>query len=166
MPLRGNVPTRLRKLDEEGLDAVVLASAGLARLGLAERIDERIAPDVLLPAVAQGVIALEGRRGDAVAVAVSALDDPAAAVATAAERAFLCAVGGDCGVPMAAYAEPVAQGRLRVRGLVIDGDGSRAAEASVEMESECAREAGEVVADRVLRAGGREILEALGGAHA
>ena len=161
VPIRGNVPTRLRKLDEEGLDAVILACAGLERLGLADRIDERISTDVLLPAVAQGTLALEGRRDDPIAKQIADLDDPAVAIATAAERAFLIRVGGDCGVPMAAYAEHVDGGDLRLRGLVIDGEGQQLAEAELRSAPGRCREAGESLADRVLHGGGREILDAL-----
>ena len=161
VPIRGNVPTRLRKLEDEELDAVILACAGLERLGLADRIDERISPDLLLPAVAQGTLALEGRRGDSIANEVAALDDPAAAASTEAERAFLIAVGGDCGVPMAAFAEHRGGDRLRVRGLVIAIDAAQLAEAELETDVSRAREAGELVADRVLRDGGRGILDDL-----
>ncbi len=161
VPIRGNVATRLHKLEDEGLDAVILACAGLERLGLADRIDERISPDVLLPAVAQGTLALEARRGDPIAKDVAAIDDPAAAAAVAAERAFLIAVGGDCGVPMAAFAEHRVGDRLRVRALVIALDASRVAETELETEVEGAREAGKIAAERVLQAGGREILAAL-----
>ena len=161
VPIRGNVTTRLRKLEDEDLDAVVLACAGLDRLGLADRIDERISPDLLLPAVAQGTLALEGRRDDPITKEVAALDNPAAAAATAAERAFLIAVGGDCGVPMAAFAELRGGGRLRGRGLVIALDAAQVAETELESEVSRAGEAGRIAADRVLREGGREILDAL-----
>ncbi len=161
VPIRGNVPTRLRKLEDDELDAVILACAGLERLGLADRIDERISPDVLLPAVAQGTLALEGRRGCPIANDVAALNDPAVAAAIAAERAFLIAVGGDCGVPMAAFAEHREGDRLRVRGLVIALNASQVAEAELEAELSRAHKTGERVAEQVLKAGGREILAAL-----
>lgn len=162
VPLRGNVPTRLRKLDDEGLDAVVLASAGLERLGFGERIDERIAPDVLLPAVTQGVLALEARRGSSVARELATLDDPATAAAAAAERGFLAGVGGDCSVPLAAFAEPAGDG-LRVRGLLISPDGGQVAEAEIHCEAErhAAEAAGRRLAATVLAEGGAAILAAL-----
>ncbi len=161
VPIRGNVPTRLRKLEEERLDAVLLASAGLTRLGLADRIGERISADLMLPAVAQGTLALEGRRDDPIASEIAALNDPSAASTLAAERAFLIRLGGDCGVPMAAFAEHVEGSGLRLRGLVIDEEGRRVAEAELLTEVERAREAGEELANRVLEAGGREILDTL-----
>ncbi len=161
VPLRGNVPTRLRRLEEGGLDAVVLACAGLARLGLASRIDERLAPEWLLPAVGQGALALEARRGDPLAARIAALDDPDCAARVAAERGFLARLGGDCSVPLAAFAEPAGPGRLRLRGLVISADGRRlaAAESVAAVADACA--AGRRLAEAVLAAGGAEILAEL-----
>ncbi len=161
VPIRGNVPTRIAKLEREGLDAVVLACAGLERLGLAERIDERIAPEVMLPAVAQGILALEARADDPLARELARLDDPAASLAAAAERAFLERLGGDCHVPLAAHAEPEAEGRLRLRGLVAAEEGEivRGAETCPVAE---AREAGRRAAEAVLAGGGDRILAALG----
>ena len=162
--LRGNVPTRLAKLDAENLDAVILACAGLDRLGYADRIDERISPDVMLPAVAQGILALETRIGDERTADLRVLDDPRAASAAAAERGFLIRVGGDCGVPMAAFAEHREKDRLRVRGLVISLDGKRAAKAECEVPAAEALEAGGRLAAQVLAEGGSDILAELRGA--
>ena len=105
VPLRGNVDTRLRKLESRAaLDAVVLACAGLERLGLAARIDERIDPRAVLPAVGQGTLALQTRAGEALAADLAALDHAPTRAATLAERAFLVRLAGDCNVPLAAYA--------------------------------------------------------------
>ena len=161
VPLRGNVPTRLRKLEELGLDAVVLACAGLERLGLAERIDERMAPELLLPAVGQGTLALETRAGDPLARDLLALGDPVTAVCTAAERGFLVRVGGDCNVPLAAYAQWRPGETLRLRGLVASEDGARMARAEVEADAADAEAAGARAADEVLARGGAAILAAL-----
>jgi hydroxymethylbilane synthase len=163
VPLRGNVPTRLRRLEEEGgLDALVLACAGLVRLGLASRIDQRLAPELVLPAVAQGALALQARRGDPLAARVAkALGDPDCAARVAAERGFLAGLGGDCDVPLAALAEPAGAGRLRLRGLVISADGARLAASESVAPAEGARAAGERLAQAVLGAGGAEILAAL-----
>ena len=160
VPLRGNVPTRLRKLEDEGLDAIVLACAGLARLGLSDRIDERISPEVLLPAVGQGTLALEARAGDALGRDLARLSEPQAERAAIAERAFLARLQGDCNVPLAAFAEP-ASGGLRVRGLVASVDGARIVRG--EATSEDALAAGEAAAAAVLRAGGDEVLAGLRG---
>jgi len=158
VPLRGNVPTRLRKLEEESLDAVVLACAGLARLGLADRIDERIAPEVLLPAVAQGTLALEARAGDALALDLAALTDPRAARSAAAERAFLVRLEGDCNVPLAAFAEDEPGGVLRVRGLVASLDGRTIVRGEARGADPAAT--GVAAAERVLTAGGGAVLAA------
>jgi hydroxymethylbilane synthase len=156
VPLRGNVPTRLRKLEEQGLDAVVLACAGLTRLDLADRIDERIATDVLLPAVAQGTLALEARADDPLAARLAALSDARAARSAAAERAFLARLEGDCNVPLAAFAEEEADGALRVRGLVASLDGSVIVRG--EARGTEAASTGFAAAERVLATGGAAVL--------
>ncbi len=103
--LRGNVDTRLRKLRDGQYDAIVLAAAGLHRLGLAHEIAEYLSADVMVPAVGQGVLAIEARAGDeATAQILVALDDAAARVAITAERAFLAEIGGGCQVPVGAHA--------------------------------------------------------------
>ncbi len=123
--IRGNVDTRLRKLAAEGLDALVLAVAGLERLGLGDRIAEALPTALCLPAVGQGALAVQCRADDARARAVvAALDDPATRAAVEAERGLLAALGGGCKIPIAGYA--VCDGdRLRLDGLVAAPDGSR-----------------------------------------
>ncbi len=121
--LRGNVDTRLRKWRAGEVDALVLAAAGLARLGVSEPAARPIAPDVLLPAVGQGALALECRADDAdVCTLLAAVADPDAGDAVAAERAFLVAIGGDCNTPLAAHAR-VQGGEVRLRVQVSDLDG-------------------------------------------
>lgn len=161
VPLRGNVPTRIAKLDEESLDAVILACAGLDRLGLSKVISERISSDLLLPAVCQGTLALECRSDDPLRAAIERLDHPDNAVVVAAERAFLEHLQGDCTVPMACYCELQEGGAVRVRGLVSSADGGR-----VVSSEECGPAAdadalGRRVAQTVLEGGGREILASL-----
>lgn len=103
--LRGNVDTRLRKLREEPYDAIVLAAAGLHRLGLSHEISEYLHPDVMLPAASQGILGIEARAGDAqIAALLAPLNDQAAQTAALAERGFLAHLGGGCQVPVAAYA--------------------------------------------------------------
>jgi len=160
-PLRGNVPTRLSKLESEGLDAVVLACAGLERLGLADRIDERIDPEALLPSVAQGALAIEARRGDPLARDLEALDHAPTAARVNAERAFLAELEGDCNVPVAALAETDSDDALRVRGLVIAPDGRRSAQAEARVQMREASQGGRALAREVLGRGGAEILAAL-----
>ena len=160
-PLRGNVPTRLRKLESEGLDAVVLACAGLERLGLAERIDERLAPEILLPAVGQGVLAVEARAGGALAREAGAITHPATAVRWAAERAVLVRLGADCNVPLAAYAELTARGTLRLRALLAATGGTRILRAELEGAPAEAAQLGARAAEAILREGGEALLAQL-----
>jgi hydroxymethylbilane synthase len=161
VPLRGNVPTRIGKLESEGLDAVVLACAGLDRLGRSADIVERISTDVLLPAVCQGTLALESRCGDPLAEKLAGLDDPNVRVVATAERAFLVGLDGDCTVPMAVYAEWQESGRLRVRGLLASADGAQVIRCEATGSAEQAAELGAELADRVLAQGGAGILDAL-----
>jgi len=161
VPLRGNVDTRLRRLVERELDALLLACAGLERLGRSEVIHERIDPATLLPAVGQGTLALQTRAGDELEEAVRVLDDALTRACLAAERAFLVGLEGDCNVPLAALAEPTADGRLRLRGLVASPDGSRLVRSEQWVPVADAESAGRRAADEVLARGGAEILALL-----
>jgi hydroxymethylbilane synthase len=123
--LRGNVDTRLRKAATEEYDAVVLAAAGLIRLGYSDRITEYLSPGVMLPAGGQGALCVEVRAGDeATRTLVSMVHDPLTDAAVTAERAFLARIGGGCQVPIAAYGI-VNDDELWLRGLVASIDGSR-----------------------------------------
>lgn len=123
--LRGNVDTRIRKLDEGQYDAVILASAGLVRLGLQSRISARIAISEMLPAVGQGAIAIETRSDDEVARGTtSKLDHHQTRLACLAERAFLRGLGGGCQLPIAAHGT-INQDRINLDGLVARPDGSK-----------------------------------------
>lgn len=125
VPLRGNVDTRLRKCEAGEVDAIVLAAAGLARLGWSERATEALDPALSLPAVAQGALAIEQRTGDErLAHYLAPLVDPITARAVAAERGVMLAVDGSCQVPVAAYALPVGRD-LHLRALLAEPDGSR-----------------------------------------
>ena len=165
--LRGNVPTRIQKIADDDLAAVVLACAGLERLGLAERIHERIATDQLLPAVCQGTLALETRADDPLREELQAVSDPDATLATEAERAFLLRLEGDCNVPLAAFAERDGAHGLKLRGLVCELAGGRIVRDEAQCElpragvaERCAAAAalGRRVGDAVIAAGGDVIL--------
>lgn len=156
--LRGNVPTRLDKLASERLDAVVLACAGLDRLGLSARIDERIDPAVMLPAVGQGLLALETRVDSEWRLRIAALEPAETGEVARAERAYQTVLGGDCSIPLAGFAERLADGRIRLRGLVSSLDGREIVRAEESASHSEARALGERVAQAVLEAGGREIL--------
>ena len=161
VPLRGNVPTRIKKLETEELDAVILACAGLDRLGLEGVITERISTDAILPAVCQGTLALETREDDPLGESLKALEDEAAAQTAIAERAFLVRLEGDCTVPVAAYAEFAAGGELGMRALLASLDGQEVVR--VDGINKNALTLGEELADRVLANGGRKILAELRG---
>jgi hydroxymethylbilane synthase len=122
-PLRGNVETRLKKIEGGVVDATLLACAGLKRLGLASRITSPVSPEEMLPAVAQGAIGVETRADDiAMAEMLSAINDQPSALAVAAERAFLAKLDGSCRTPIAAVAELIS-GRLLFRGMILTPDG-------------------------------------------
>lgn len=158
VPLRGNVPTRLGRLENDDLDAVVLACAGLDRLGLADKIDERISTDTMLPAVGQGLLALETRIECEWRSEIETLESPETGVVARAERAYQAALGGDCSIPLAGFAERKPDGELRLRGLVASLDGATIARAEIVGPEVEAEQIGQRVAEAVLDAGGREIL--------
>lgn len=156
-PLRGNVDTRLRRLAEGRCDAVVLAAAGLARLGLSHRVSEFLDPVLFVPAAGQGALALEARAEDArVRRLAAALHHPPTGVALEAERAFLRRLGSGCQVPAGAWARQEG-GRLVVEGLLASADGAvflRDREVAPTGDPGAAREAGARLAERLLARGG------------
>jgi hydroxymethylbilane synthase len=159
--LRGNVNTRLKRLDEGKFDALILASAGLARLGCSDRIRTRLDPQDMLPAIGQGAIGIECRKGDeAVETTIAALHDETTGTAVACERAVNNRLGGSCQLPVAAYAQ-MQDRSLHLRAMVGDPEGRRI----LRSESRAAPADGEVlgmaVADRLLEAGASEILASL-----
>ena len=160
-PLRGNVPTRLRKLDEGLYDAILLAAAGLKRLGLADRITALLPTDVSLPAAGQGAIGIECRadRADLLEL-LAPLDHASTALAVRAERALARALAGSCNVPLAAFAE-VSGDSMRLRGYVGSPDGSRLARGFVEGPAIEAEAHGLALAAQLREAGADEILAAL-----
>jgi hydroxymethylbilane synthase len=156
-PLRGNVDTRLRKLEEGGYDAIVLAAAGLNRLGRTELVQEVIPVNVMCPAAGQGALGIETRRGDAaVAAALAFLDDGDARRTTMAERALLNALGGGCQVPIGAYAES-AGGSLTLHAVVARPDGSKVLRASSGGSDP--ERLGQAVAQALLTSGAKAILD-------
>jgi len=167
LPLRGNVDTRLRKLDDGEYDAVVLAAAGLRRLGLGARITHAFEPVNMLPAIAQGVLGLETREDDARAQSlVQVLHDADSALCVTAERAFLKKLGGGCQVPIAGHAtlsrDAVTRAReLRLDGLVAWPESGVAVRDAVMGAPEDAVALGEALAEKLLSRGAGEILRAL-----
>lgn len=159
--LRGNVDTRLRKLDAGDYDAIVLASAGLRRLGLAERIREAVAPETLLPAIGQGAIGLECRRDDErIHGLLAPLDHAETHTRLNAERALNRRLQGGCQVPIAGHAE-LGHGVILVRGLVGRPDGSEVVRGVISGRPEDAAELGQVLAEDLLSRGADRILKDL-----
>jgi hydroxymethylbilane synthase len=158
--LRGNVDTRLAKLERGEVDALVLAAAGLHRLGLEPPHSARCDVREFVPAVGQGALALESRPG-AVAERLAAIEHRPSRQAIDAERAFLIAVGGTCVSPLAAHAT-IDGGRLILRGLIAHPDGSRVLRGEAAGDAADGPRLGREVAQRLLREGGAELLRTLG----
>ena len=156
--LRGNVDTRLRKLDEDQYDAIILASAGLLRLGLADRISAAIATDQMIPAVGQGAIGIETRAGDSQTIEFARLlNHEVTQFACTAERALLRALGGGCQLPIAAHAV-VLDHDLQLMGLVASRDGLKQVRAEVNGPREHPERLGATLANRLLERGAMELL--------
>lgn len=157
--LRGNVNTRLSKLDAGEFDAVILAVAGLRRLGFEGRIRARLDPELSLPAVGQGVVSIECRANDVATHSLLApLEHSATRICVSAERAFNAALEGGCQVPIGGYAELRGK-RLRLRGLVGDPDGSRVIRDDIEGLATQAEQLGAQLAEKLLARGARAILD-------
>jgi hydroxymethylbilane synthase len=155
--VRGNLDTRLRKLDEGQYDAILLAAAGLKRLGWENRIAEKLAPDVMCPAVGQGALAIETLDTGAGFEACRVLDDADTRAAVEAERGLLGALGGGCQVPIGAHAT-VANGRLRLIGVVASPNGEEQIRGEVEGVVSDADALGRRLGVDLLELGGRRIL--------
>ncbi|HYD48084.1 MAG TPA: hydroxymethylbilane synthase [Terriglobales bacterium] len=157
--LRGNVDTRLRRLEEGKFDAIVLAAAGLNRLGLSLANAVPFDIDEFLPAIGQGALAVE-TRDDEIRALIAQLDDGETRMAVAAERAFLRTVGGSCQTPIAAHAT-LSGDRLDLKALIAQPDGTRVVLGADHGESAAADSLGARLADRLLARGGKEIIAAV-----
>jgi hydroxymethylbilane synthase len=156
LSLRGNVDTRLRKLEAGEYDAIILAAAGLNRLGKTELVRQIVPEGVMCPAAGQGALAIEIRSGDSTTRQLIAfLDDAAARVATICERALLNKMGGGCQVPIGALAE-IRNGRLHLQGVVARPDGTKVLRESAQCDDPI--RLGELVGEALLRKGGDVIL--------
>lgn len=156
--LRGNVDTRLKKLDTGDLDAIVLAVAGLSRLGWGGRITEVLSHEVCLPAVGQGALAIETRAEDVEVLGLlSFLNDTETRVAVTAERAFLRVVEGGCQVPVGVHAKVIGE-KLTLNAVILSVDGQEVVEDHLIGNSKEAEKLGQTLAERMLKAGGAEIL--------
>jgi hydroxymethylbilane synthase len=160
-PLRGNVDTRLRKLEQGEYDAIILAAAGLKRLGKTELVRQIIPVDVMCPAAGQGALGIEIRQGDAaIRQQLEFLNDPATRAATTCERALLNSLGGGCQVPIGALAE-MQNGKLHLECIVADPDGSTLLRDSRDGNIEDAEKLGKEAGAAMLARGGDKILAAV-----
>jgi hydroxymethylbilane synthase len=166
-PLRGNVDTRLRKLEQGEYDAIILASAGLNRLGKTDLVKQIITAEIMCPAAGQGALGIEIREGDSVMRDLLAfLNDDAARTATTCERALLSRMGGGCQVPIGAFAEvrkDDRNGKLHLEAVVADPDGSKVLRESRDGDLNDPEQLGKDVGETLLSRGGAEILEAVYG---
>jgi hydroxymethylbilane synthase len=157
VPIRGNVDTRLQKLFEQGLDGIVLAAAGLKRLGREDRITEYLAPDICLSAVAQGALAIETREDGPSRQSVAFLHHAPSFIEVTAERAFLGKLGGGCHVPVAARAFMDGE-LLDIRGMVAEPDGRRLCRDRIAGPKDQAVALGTELAERLIQAGAGGML--------
>ncbi|GAB6906978.1 hydroxymethylbilane synthase [Desulfosarcina cetonica] len=161
VPLRGNLDTRLKKLETESLDAIVLAAAGVRRLGLSDRITQTLDETVMLPAVGQGALCIETRTDDPrVAAVVGVLDDFPTRQVVLGERAFLNRLEGGCQVPIAGHGHIVA-GKFSLTGLVCEVDGTRQIKQTHSGAPDQSEQIGVALAETLLAMGAGEILERL-----
>jgi hydroxymethylbilane synthase len=159
MPIRGNLDTRLRKLDEGAHDALVLAAAGLRRLGFANRVSLALPAVACVPAPGQGIVAVEIREGDTqVRDVVSRIDDPAAGAALTAERALVETLGGGCQTPVGALASPIEGDSLELVAVVVALDGSKAVRATGQSPRTDAASLGRRVGTQLIAEGADQIL--------
>ena len=162
-PIRGNVDTRLRKLDEGQCDLLVMAAAGLTRLDYGARISAFVPTDICVPAPGQGIIAVETRVDDhRIATLVARISHAPTRAQLDAERALVRGLGGGCQMPIGAYAD-IRQGALAMTGIVSSVDGARAVRANVDGSLDAAEELGADLARRLLDLGAAPLLAEAGG---
>lgn len=156
--IRGNVPTRIEKFLAADLDALILAYAGVHRLGLDAHVKQIVPVEIMLPAVGQGVMGIEARKDDAeISAMLNAINDRNAAICVTAERAFLRSLEGGCQVPIGAFAE-IAGEEIHLRGFVGSLNGAVIIRDSIGGKAGEAKSLGESLAERVLRKGAAEVL--------
>ena len=159
VPIRGNIDTRLRKLDDGQVGALVMAAAGLKRIGRADRIGEYLADEVCVSAVAQGALAIETREQSSIRDCLAFLHDAATCSEVAAERALLNCLGGDCHVPIGARARLDGE-NLNLTAVVAATDGKRLCRSEVSGHASAAAEVGRRAAEELLKQGAGELLAA------
>ncbi len=159
LDLRGNVDTRIRKLEEGQYDGIILAYAGLKRLGLEDKVKQILEPDFMIPAVAQGFLGIEGKLDDEkTKEIVSVLNHTESEIRAKCERAFLKTLEGGCQVPLACYSE-IINGNIKITGFVSDLEGERIFKDTLIDKKENAENAGIELANRLLEAGADKVLK-------
>ncbi|MBN1374532.1 MAG: hydroxymethylbilane synthase [Dehalococcoidia bacterium] len=157
--IRGNVDTRLRKLNAGNIDGLILAAAAMLRLGMEKEITEYLEPDKFIPAAGQGALGIEARRHDNyVGSLVENINHRPTWLAVNAERAFIDFLGGGCSAPISCFAVEK-HGRLKITGMVTDREGNSMIKDSLIADADCPEEAGHCLADKMLKAGAKEIME-------
>lgn len=155
--IRGNLNTRLRKLEEEGYAGMILAYAGIKRLGMADRVTEILKPEMMLPAVGQGIIAIEAHEGDKeIKELLQGYNDAASQTSALAERAFLCRLEGGCQVPIGVYSSLE---KKELTGMVASLDGEKLIKGSVHFDSRKPDKTGDDLAVKLLNLGADKILD-------
>ena len=163
VPIRGNIDTRLNKMHETDLDGIILAAAGLERMGWQDRITQYLEPEISVPAPRQGALAVEIRRGDSkIAEIVDNLNDPVTAKAVTAEFFFLKELEGGCSVPIGALAETTGQ-EIEIEGIVASAEGTKIIRDRLKGKSNKAKELGISLANRLIDRGARNILKEIRG---
>lgn len=159
VPLRGNLDTRLKKIETENLTGVILAAAGMKRMGLAQRITQFLPVETMLPAVGQGALGLQIRKTDIeLAKACAALNDAATAAEVEAERSFLRTLGGGCRLPIAALGK-LEKGRLSLEGMIAAPNGTTIIRDTISGTREEAKELGKRLAESIMEKGGKKLLD-------
>jgi len=157
VPVRGNIDTRLKKLDRGEVEALIMAMAGLKRIGQEDRASEYLAPEICLSAVAQGALGLESRKRDPVIARIAFLHHAASAVEVECERAFLGRLGGGCQIPVGARAWKSGE-QIRLMGMVADVDGQRLFRAEISGSAGQAEKLGRALGEELLAKGADEVL--------
>jgi hydroxymethylbilane synthase len=159
VPLRGNLDTRIKKLETQNLDGVIVAAAGLARMGWLSRVSEFLPPEVMIPAVGQGALGIEIRRDDNDCRGiVASINDPVTFLEIGAERAFLKRLGGGCQLPIAAFARKNGEA-IVIEGMVGSSDGKVVIRELIEGNADAYEEIGAALAEKILLRGGDALLE-------
>lgn len=159
IPLRGNIETRIKKLETEGLDAIILAAAGLIRMGWGDKISEIISPEVLLPAMGQGAVGIEARKHDVDNhILLADMDDEDTHLALDAERAVVTQLEGGCNVPIGAFAT-IEEDQMTLRGLVASLDGKTVYKTESKGNKVDAKALGRELGDTLLEMGGDKIMQ-------